>query len=234
MMYEYVRAPLYIRNRASPWNNSMMAYARSALAKPPMPPRSPRRYHLLGYYIRTIQRSPRRPQERPPGPSQVTANMIKAWPAATRMLVYQHMSNIWTSRTIPPWFKDKLMKLIPKSPDSEALDDMRPISLYEIIRKIYSTAPNMDTNWTMVSKWPSSQSLMKSKEPMSNKTKAERGIGQGESASSLMWIALYDMLLEWIDPANRFLHIGEQETYSNEDINKATMRWQPMQTTSVP
>jgi hypothetical protein len=35
---------------------------------------------------------------------------------------------------------------------------------------------------------------------------AERGIGQGESVSSLMWIALYDILLEWIDPANRFLH----------------------------
>ena len=29
---------------------------------------------------------------------------------------------------------------------------------------------------------------------------AARGVGQGESASSLMWVALYDMLLEWIDP----------------------------------
>jgi hypothetical protein len=35
---------------------------------------------------------------------------------------------------------------------------------------------------------------------------AERGIGQGESASSLMWTALYDILLEWIDPANRQMH----------------------------
>ena len=53
---------------------------------------------------------------------------------------------------------------------------------------------------------------------------AERGIGQGESASSLMWIALYDMLLEWIDPANRFLHNSEKESkYSEEDIIKAKM-----------
>jgi hypothetical protein len=29
---------------------------------------------------------------------------------------------------------------------------------------------------------------------------AARGVGQGESASSLMWVALHDMLLEWIDP----------------------------------
>jgi hypothetical protein len=31
------------------------------------------------------------------------------------------------------------MKLIPKSPDSEKLNDMRPISLYEIIRKVWTT-----------------------------------------------------------------------------------------------
>ena len=35
---------------------------------------------------------------------------------------------------------------------------------------------------------------------------AERGIGQGESASSLQWTVLYDMVLEWIDPRNRRLH----------------------------
>ena len=29
---------------------------------------------------------------------------------------------------------------------------------------------------------------------------AARGVRQGEIASSLMWVALYDMLLEWIDP----------------------------------
>jgi hypothetical protein len=35
---------------------------------------------------------------------------------------------------------------------------------------------------------------------------AERGISQGKSASSLMWTVLYDILLEWINPANRNLH----------------------------
>jgi len=48
---------------------------------------------------------------------------------------------------------------------------------------------------------------------------AECGIGQGESASSLMWTALYDMLLEWIDPANRPLHSAETDiNYSDQDI----------------
>ena len=48
------------------------------------------------------------------------------------------MSNIWQSRTIPAWFKNKLMKLIPMLLDSERLDEMRPISLYEIIRKVWT------------------------------------------------------------------------------------------------
>jgi hypothetical protein len=38
---------------------------------------------------------------------------------------------------------------------------------------------------------------------------AKQEIGQEESASSLILIASYDILLEWIDPANRFLHISE-------------------------
>ena len=50
---------------------------------------------------------------------------------------------------------------------------------------------------------------------------AQRGIGQGESASSLMWTALYDILLEWIDPSNRHHHTAETTTkYSDEDISE--------------
>jgi len=50
--------------------------------------------------------------------------------------------------------------------------------------------------------------------------KAERGIGQGESASSLMWTALYDILLDWIDPRNRHQE-KELEEYSDADANAA-------------
>ena len=47
-----------------------------------------------------------------------------------------------------------------------------------------------------------------------------RGIGQGESASSLMWTALYDILLDFIDLANRHFHLAESDLdYTNEDID---------------
>jgi hypothetical protein len=52
---------------------------------------------------------------------------------------------------------------------------------------------------------------------------ADREIGQGESASSLQWTVLYDMLLEWIDPKNRYLHVNENlREYSDKTaINAA-------------
>jgi hypothetical protein len=47
---------------------------------------------------------------------------------------------------------------------------------------------------------------------------AERGIRQEESASSLIWIAVYDILLEWIYPANQLLYTSEtQVSYSNDN-----------------
>jgi hypothetical protein len=49
---------------------------------------------------------------------------------------------------------------------------------------------------------------------------AERRIGQeGESVRSIMWTSLYDILLEWIDPANRNLHKAEVDLdYDQDDI----------------
>jgi hypothetical protein len=74
-----------------------------------------------------------------PGPSQVTANMIKAWPDTTRLFVYRHMANVWKTRTIPSWFRDKLIKPCPKVAGNSDMENIRPISLYEIIRKVWTT-----------------------------------------------------------------------------------------------
>jgi hypothetical protein len=52
----------------------------------------------------------------------------------------------------------------------------------------------------------------------------ERGIGQGKSASSLMWTAMYDILLEWIDFKNEQLHSNEAGlNYSDQDALAAQM-----------
>jgi hypothetical protein len=41
------------------------------------------------------------------GPSDVTANMVKAWSEKTRRLVYLHMENIWTAMRGPPPYGSK-------------------------------------------------------------------------------------------------------------------------------
>jgi len=255
-----------------------------------------------------------------PGPSGATANMIKAWSPATRKLVHGHMNHIWTTRTIPRWFKDKDIKLVPKLAGDPSLDNMRPISLYEVLRKTWTTiigkrihlawhnndvlhnkqygyrldkgtpmalfsvlneieeanhSPKTTKHitfwdikrafdsiprnlqklaWTRlgvpidVAEWfvhldDGGLSFISSPYYHLNKNlhtpasmagknthfsqspdlayKAERGIGQGESASSLMWTALYDILLEFIDPTNRHLHLAEKNiSYSDEDAQK--------------
>ena len=252
-----------------------------------------------------------------PGPSGVTVNMIKAWSPSTRKFVHMHMDNIWTARTTPLWFRDKVIKLAPKITGNSELKNMRPISLYEVIRKTWTTivakrihlawhnndvlhpaqygyrldngthmalfnvinqiedaTHNHKTKhitfwdirrafdsiprnmqklaWTRlgvpldVAEWfvdlddgglsfissplyHRDKNLKTPQEMGQSNThfsaapelgfQAERGIGQGESASSLMWTALYDILLEWIDPANRHLHVAETGLeYDEEDI----------------
>ena len=250
------------------------------------------------------------------GVSKVTANMLKSWDLPTRQLVHAHMENIWITRSTPKWFKDKLIKLAPKIPGNTQLKYMRPISLYETLRKAWTTiigkrihlawhendvlhpkqygyrldqgthmalfsvlnqieganhskSTKHATFWDIkrafdsiprniqklawvrlgvpkdVAEWfvnlddgglsfissPHYNLNSKIKTPdqmMGRDThftgapelgyQAERGIGQGESASSLMWTALYDILLEWIDPTNYHLHESETRLdYSDED-----------------
>ena len=247
-----------------------------------------------------------------PGPSETTPNMMKAWNPAIRRFIYGHMLNVWSHRICPSWFKDKLIKLAPKVLGSNELANMRPISLYEVLRKVWTTTiakrihtiwhhrkllnpaqygyrlnngilmplynlinsiekahcdgtPTLITFWDIrrafdsiprnlqrlawtrlgvpesVAEWfvaldegghafvatpyyATNNNLKTSSEirrddshfaqpptagPNQNTPLSfipERGIGQGESASSLMWVAVYDILLDWIEPSNRHLH----------------------------
>ena len=255
-----------------------------------------------------------------PGPSEVTSNMIKAWSSSTRHLVYAHMEHIWIERAAPKWFKDKVIKLAPKIPGNTELNNMRPISLYEVLRKAWTTIvakrihqiwhdlellhPSQHgyrldqgtlmalhsvideiegaqhtrttkhlTFWDIkrafdsiprnlqkiawirlgvpddIATWfvdlddgglsfidspfyqrekslRSTDELQEKPGHFSGRTNlaftAERGIGQGESASSLMWTALYDILLEWIDPVNVELHHHENLHYTRTDAENTS------------
>ena len=49
-----------------------------------------------------------------PGPSGVTATMIKSWPAATHQLVFSCLQSLWQHRSVPNWWLHSYLHPIPK------------------------------------------------------------------------------------------------------------------------
>ena len=79
------------------------------------------------------------PAGKAPGPSGLTANMIKAWPEETIVVVHAMLSKMWKDKSIPPWWGDKLLCGIPKKPGESSLSNVRPIGLLEILRKLWTS-----------------------------------------------------------------------------------------------
>ena len=74
-----------------------------------------------------------------PGPSMATSNMYKALTPDLRRVIFQLLTQCWSTKHTPRWWRDRLLSLAPKTLDSSSLDNIRPISLYEISRKIWTT-----------------------------------------------------------------------------------------------
>jgi hypothetical protein len=74
-------------------------------------------------------------KDKAPGPSMVNSNMIKAWDAG--MIAYNHsmMQVLWEHKRIPIWWKDHVLSPLSKISGNTELKNIRPISLFEIIRK---------------------------------------------------------------------------------------------------
>ena len=70
-----------------------------------------------------------------PGPSGVTATMIKAWPPETHSSVFDCLASIWSHRHVPNWWLHSYLHPIPKK-GAATLENLRPLGLYEILRKI--------------------------------------------------------------------------------------------------
>ena len=70
-----------------------------------------------------------------PGPTGASASMFKAWPDAIHNQVLNWINEIWCSRDVPSWWLLAHLKPIPKTGEI-SLDNIRPLGLYEISRKI--------------------------------------------------------------------------------------------------
>jgi hypothetical protein len=74
-----------------------------------------------------------------PGSSMATANMDNGWSTEVYQFAYTHKFALWQMRETPQWMKDKRLELAPKVPGNPQMKNIRPISLYEVIRKIWTT-----------------------------------------------------------------------------------------------
>ena len=68
-------------------------------------------------------------------------NMLKAAPIEILEDIYNAMLRLWRQRHIPNWWQWRLLSAIPKVPDSNSLDNLRPLMLTECFRKIWTTIP---------------------------------------------------------------------------------------------
>ena len=73
------------------------------------------------------------------GISNCTINMMKAWPEYIKSHVFTIMNKFWENNYIPDWWKNRWILPIPKTPQARSPDQMRPIALYEITRKIWTS-----------------------------------------------------------------------------------------------
>ena len=77
-------------------------------------------------------------KDKAPGPSMVTSNMLKALPEEVLKRMYDLMNELWSRKEIPLWWKDHVLTPAPKSELVDHLDQMRPIGLFEITRKVWT------------------------------------------------------------------------------------------------
>jgi hypothetical protein len=77
------------------------------------------------------------PSGKAPGPSGLTANMLKSWPESLLRLAHSLIQTLWSRGVVPGWWGDRLLCLAPKASAEFTLDNLRPISLFEVLRKTW-------------------------------------------------------------------------------------------------
>ena len=63
--------------------------------------------------------------------------MVKLWPETAMKRAYDLLLQMWKAEHTPAFHKLRWMCLIPKIPGSNKQSDTRPISLLEVIRKLW-------------------------------------------------------------------------------------------------
>jgi hypothetical protein len=86
---------------------------------------------------------------RTPGMSGLTYGLMKVWPEEVISRVYVLMVQQWTSKSLPEFMKWRWLCPIPKKTGDIRREDLRPLSLVEVLRKSWAS----HVVWKMRSLW---------------------------------------------------------------------------------
>jgi hypothetical protein len=75
------------------------------------------------------------------GISGLSYNMLKKTPEPVLRDIFDTLVLLWPSKAVPDWWQWRVLAAVPKVPDSNSLDHIRPIMLTECLRKIWTIIP---------------------------------------------------------------------------------------------
>ena len=73
-----------------------------------------------------------------PGPSGLSYQHMKLWTDVTVRWVHRRLCDIWSSHSVPEFWKNRILHPLTKDPSKSGLDNLRPIMLLESLRKLWS------------------------------------------------------------------------------------------------
>ena len=72
-----------------------------------------------------------------PGPSGLSISILQATPIPILKSLHMVLQTMWSRRHVPKSWQTREMALLPKKPSSIHLNDMRPLMLLEVLRKLW-------------------------------------------------------------------------------------------------
>ena len=76
--------------------------------------------------------------------------MMKAWPDDLLHQTYESLLLMWKAKHIPDWWKWRWLVPLPKKPTHPILEELRPIMLLEVLRKLWAGLIMEDVHGTIL------------------------------------------------------------------------------------
>ena len=144
-----------------------------------------------------------------PGISLLTVGMLKATPVGILYQIYQACVYLWERRTVPDSWKYSLVQLLYKVAGADRMANMRPITLLEVLRKLW-TRLLVSRTTAVIRKHQlisDEQHMRPNRECASELIKIEDSLQEARETGCPIWLASFDctMGFDTIERAQQYM-----------------------------